>query len=134
MNKSSYKIINRKAKQFFKYDLRTFLAQSGRHYSDILRLNKNLTSLHPTIQDNRIRYAEIITLCANKAFLKLDKSSQHILTSLYLDGKKNMDMMQELNKKPWSYCMFKDAIYKEFAKYFAYYQKESNISPVYFLD
>lgn len=117
-------------KVFFKQDLNSLVAHSGRYKRDLTadRVD-SLTTIDKTIATREIAFAENVTWCVGKAIQACSIKSRKILTGVYLLDQLNKPVMKEIGYGQSRYWELKQIALDEFMENFAAYQKEIGLEP-----
>lgn len=117
-------------KVFFKQDLNSLVAHSGRYKRDLTadRVD-SLTTIDKTIATREIAFAENVTWCVGKAIQACSIKSRKIPTGVYLLDQLNKTVMKEIGYGQSRYWELKQIALDEFMENFAAYQKEIGPEP-----
>lgn len=117
-------------KVFFKQDLNSLVAHSGRYKRDLTadRVD-SLTTIDKTIATREIAFAENVTWCVGKAIQACSIKSRKILTGVYLLDQLNKTVMKEIGYGQSRHWELKQIALDEFMENFAAYQKEIGLEP-----
>lgn len=122
--------VSENLKVFFKQDLNSLVAHSGRYKRDLTadRVD-SLTTIDKTIATREIAFAENVTWCVGKAIQACSIKSRKILTGVYLLDQLNKTVMKEIGYGQSRYWELKQIALDEFMENFAAYQKEIGLEP-----
>lgn len=122
--------ITENIKVFFKQDLDSLVAHSGRYKRDLTadRVD-SLNTIDKTIATKEIAFAENVTWCVGKAIQACSIKSRKILTGVYLLDQLNKTVMKEIGYGQSRYWELKQIALDEFMENFDAYQKEIGLEP-----
>lgn len=120
--------ITENIKVFFKQELDSLVAHSGRYKRDLTadRVD-SLTTIDKTIATKEIAFAENATWCVGKAIQACSDKSRVILTSVYLLEQSNKTVMTEIGYGQTRYYELKQIAIDEFIDNFAKFQKRIGV-------